>query len=85
MAYQKQIRRVAIFRTLARFRQQGENPYIRALYDSRMIMNYAFSFKMKRIKQKSQQIMIEILSQAGNLISLEKRLEIYTFNGKKHE
>lgn len=81
LAYQKQIRRVAIFKTLTRFKQTGENPFIRSLYDSRLLLNYAFSFKRNNIKQKTSYIISNVIKQTALMILLEKRLEIYTLNG----
>ena len=81
-AYQKQVRRVAIFRTLNRFRQRGENPFIRALNDARILLIYSMTFKKTSYKKKSQLILVNVVKQASVLILLEKRLEIYTLNGK---
>lgn len=81
LAYQKQIRRVAIFKTLTRFKQTGENPFIRSLYDSRLLLNFAFSFKKNKIKQKRNYIITNVIKQAALMVLLEKRLEIYTLNG----
>jgi len=46
-------------------------------------MAFNYNGRGKQFRKKAQVIMIDVIKQASIMILLEKRLEIYTLNGKK--
>lgn len=81
-AFQKQVRRTAIFRTLRGFKMRGETPFHRSLHEAKILLNFRFGKHRKYLNVRARSIVVEIIRQSSVMILLEKRLEIYTLNGE---
>jgi len=64
-AYMRQLRNATILTGLKTIRKKGENPMMRALFESKLFIIYKMGFKRKEIKRKSMKICSEVLYQAG--------------------